>query len=281
MKLFDYDLEEKTLIMGILNVTPNSFSDGGKFNKISSAVKHAEKMCDEGADIIDIGGESTRPGSKSISADEEIKRVLPVLEKVVEIVDKPISIDTYKSDVAKVCLEKGASMINDITSFRGDKKLVDIIKKYDVHICMMHRKGSPKNMQKNPYYNDVISEIKDFLKERTDYAIRKGIKKDNIIIDPGIGFGKRTGLGIEDNCNIIANIKEFKKLGFPVLIGSSRKTFIGNISGKKPLPPEDRMEGSIAAAVISSINGADIIRVHDVKETKRALNIVECFKKNK
>jgi len=281
MKLFDYDLEEKTLIMGILNVTPDSFSDGGKFNTISSAVKHAKKMCYEGADIIDIGGESTRPGSKSISADEEIKRVLPVLEKVVEIVDKPISIDTYKSDVAKVCLEKGASMINDITSFRGDKKLVDIIKKYDVHICMMHRKGSPKNMQKNPYYNDVISEIKDFLKERTDYAIRKGIKKDNIIIDPGIGFGKRTGLGIEDNCNIIANIKEFKKLGFPVLIGSSRKTFIGNISGKKPLPPEDRMEGSIAAAVISSINGADIIRVHDVKETKRALNIVECFKKNK
>jgi len=281
MKLFDYDLEEKTLIMGILNVTPDSFSDGGKFNKISSAVKHAKKMCDEGADIIDIGGESTRPGSKSISADEEIKRVLPVLEKVVEIVDKPISIDTYKSEVAKVCLEKGASMINDITSFRGDEKLVEIVKKYDVPICMMHMKGSSKNMQKNPYYNDVVSEIKKFLKERTDFAIKKGIKKDNIIVDPGIGFGKRTGSGIEDNCTIITNIKEFKKLGFPVLIGPSRKTFIGNISGKKTLPPEDRLEGSIAAAVISSINGADIIRVHDVKETKRALNVVECFKKNK
>lgn len=280
MKLLDYNLEENTLIMGILNVTPDSFSDGGKFSSINSAVEHAQKMVDDGADIIDIGGESTRPGAKPVTADKEIKRVLPVLKKINKIVNVPISIDTYKSEVAKICLEEGASIINDITSFRGDKKLVDIVKKYGVPVCLMHMKGTPQNMQKNPYYKNVIAEIKDFLKKRAEYAIKKGIKKDKIIVDPGIGFGKRTGSGIEDNCKILANLNEFKKLGYPVLVGPSRKTFIGNISSNKPLVPEDRLEGSIAAAVVSSINGADIIRVHDVKKTKCALNIVNCIKKS-
>ena len=229
MKLFDYDLEKKTLVMGILNVTPDSFSDGGRFNSLDKALDHAKKMIDEGADIIDIGGESTRPGAKSISSKEEIKRVLPVLKKIVKKIDIPISIDTYKSDVAEKCIINGASMINDVTAFRGDKKLIDIIKNYDVPICIMHMKGMPNNMQNNPYYDNVITEIKDFLKKQSNFAINMGIKKENIIIDPGIGFGKRTGSGIEDNCTILANIKEFKKLNYPVLIGASRKTFIGNL----------------------------------------------------
>ncbi len=280
MKLFDYDLDKKTLIMGILNVTPDSFSDGGKFNTIEKALKHAKKMADEGADIIDIGGESTRPGAKSITAEEETKRVLPVLKKIVKEIDIPISIDTYKSKVAEKCLKNGASMINDITSLRGDEKLIDVIKKYDVPVCLMHMKGTPNNMQKNPYYKDIIKEIKDFLRKKSNYALDKGVKKENIIVDPGIGFGKRTGSGIEDNCTVLANIKEFKKLGYPVLVGASRKTFIENISGEKKLTTCERLEGSIATAIISSLNGADIIRVHDVKETVRALKVLNCLIKS-
>jgi len=277
MKLLDYDLEERILIMGILNITPDSFSDGGNFFSYDSAVKHAKKMVKEGADIIDIGGESTRPGSKKISSEEEIKRILPVVKKICKEIKKPISVDTYKSDVAKKCLEAGASMINDITALRYDENLLDVVKSYDAPICLMHMKGTPQNMQKNPNYKDIIKEIKDFLKERSDYAIKNGISKNKIIIDPGIGFGKRTGHGIEDNCKIIANISEFKKLGFPVLIGTSRKTFIGNISGKEKLAPNKRIVGSIMTAVISKINGANILRVHDVKETIQSLNIIRCI----
>jgi dihydropteroate synthase len=280
MRLFDYDLKEKTLVMGILNVTPDSFSDGGRFNSLDKALKHAKKMVDEGADIIDIGGESTRPGAKSITSEEEIKRVLPILKKIVRGRDIPISIDTYKSEVAEECLNNGASMINDITSLRGDEKLASVVKDFNVPICLMHMKGTPGNMQKNPYYEDVVKEIKNFLEKQSKFAMKKGIKKEDIIVDPGIGFGKRTGSGIEDNCTIIENISKFKKLGYPVMIGASRKTFIGNISCKKILSADERLEGSIAAAIVSSLNGADIIRVHDVKETVRALNVLDCIKKS-
>ena len=278
MKIFDYDLKQKTLIMGILNVTPDSFSDGGRFNSTDLAVKHAKKMVEEGADIIDIGGESTRPGAKKISQKIELKRILPVVKKLSKKIDIPISVDTYKSEVARKCLEAGVSMINDITALRGDEKLASIVNKYKVPICLMHMMGTPKDMQKNPTYSNVIKEIKDFLKNRSAYAIKKGISKDKIIIDPGIGFGKRTGNKIEDNCTIIENISEFKKLGYPVLIGASRKTFIGNISGKNKLDTYDRLEGSLAAACISAYKGADIVRVHDVKETRRALDVIECIK---
>ena len=276
MKLLDYDLSKKTLIMGILNVTPDSFSDGGQFNTYNKAIKYAKKMAKEGADIIDIGGESTRPGAEKISSEVELKRILPVVKKLANEIDIPISVDTYKSDVARKCLSAGASMINDITAFRGDNKLAGVIKEYKVPMCLMHMKGTPENMQKNPTYKDVIKEIKEFLEKRCKFAIKKGISKNKIIIDPGIGFGKRTGKDIEDNCTIIANIDEFKKLGFPVLIGASRKTFIGNISGKKKLKPNDRLEGSISAAIISAVNGANILRVHDVKETRRALDVLKC-----
>lgn len=209
-----FELGERTILMGILNVTPDSFSDGGKFFSIDNAVNHAIKMEKDGADIIDIGGESTKPGAKSLLKEEEVNRVIPVIEGLVNKIKIPISIDTYKSDVAIKALDLGVSMVNDITSLRGDKKLVNIISKYDVPICLMHMKGNPGDMQKNPIYEDVISEIRGFLKERIDYAMSHDIKKENIIIDPGIGFGKRTGHGIEDNCMILKDFLNLKLLVF-------------------------------------------------------------------
>jgi dihydropteroate synthase len=271
-----FDFGKKTYIMGILNITPDSFSDGGKFFSIDDAVNQAIKMEKDGADIIDIGGESTRPGAKSLLIDEEIKRVIPVIEDLVKKIKIPISIDTYKSDVAIKALDLGVSMVNDITSLRGDKKLVNIISKYDVPICLMHMKGNPRDMQKNPNYDDLIREICGFLKERVEYAMLHNIKKVNIIIDPGIGFGKRTGRGIEDNCMILKRLSELKALGFPLLVGVSRKAFIGNVcGGNQQLPVTDRLEGSLAAACVAVLNGADILRVHDVKETKRCINLLD------
>jgi dihydropteroate synthase len=264
--------------MGILNVTPDSFSDGGKFFSIDNAINHAIKMEKDGADIIDIGGESTRPGAKSLLKKEEINRVIPVIEELVNKIRIPISIDTYKSDVALKALDLGVSMVNDITSLRGDKKLVNIISKYDVPICLMHMKGNPDDMQKNPNYDNVISEISSFLKIRAEYAMSHDIKKENIIIDPGIGFGKRTGHGIEDNCVILKRLSELKNLGFPLIVGVSRKAFIGNIcGGNQQLPVNDRLEGSLAAACAAVLNGADILRVHDVKETRRCINLIDCI----
>ena len=267
---------KKPLIMGILNVTPDSFSDGGKFFSIEDAVKHAIQMEKDGADIIDIGGESTRPGSKSISLKEERKRVIPVVENLIDKIKIPISIDTYKSEIAKESLDIGASMINDITALRGDDKLAEVVAEYDVPICLMHMKGTPKNMQVNPEYDDVVDEIKDFLKERSEYAVSKGIKNKNIIIDPGLGFGKRTGKGIDDNLEILNRLPELKELGYPILVGGSRKTFVGYFFGEgKLLSVDQRLEGSLAAAIIAIANGANIIRVHDVKETRNVIGFVE------
>lgn len=273
-----FNFGKKTYIMGILNVTPDSFSDGSMFFSVNDAVNHAIKMQNEGADIIDIGGESTRPGAESISKNEELKRIIPVIEELVDKISIPISIDTYKSDVAMKALDRGASIVNDITALQGDKKLVNIVAKYDVPLCLMHMKGNPRNMQENPIYNDVVKEIYDFLKERAEYAMFHDIKKENIIIDPGLGFGKRTGRGVEDNCVILRRLGELKNLGFPILVGPSRKTFIGNISGgKQQIPVSDRLEGSLAAACVAVMNGADIVRVHDVKETRRCIDIVDCI----
>ena len=272
------DFGKKTYIMGILNVTPDSFSDGNDFFTLENAVSHAVKMEEDGADIIDVGGESTRPGSDRVSKREEIKRVIPVVEELVDKVSIPISIDTYKSDIAMKALDIGATIVNDITALQGDKKMVNIVANYDASICLMHMKGNPRNMQKNPIYDDVVEEICGFLKERSEYAIFHDIKKENIIIDPGLGFGKRTGRGIEDNCEILGRLDELKSLGFPILVGPSRKTFIGNVCGKnQQLPVTDRLEGSLAAACVAIINGADIVRVHDVKETRRCIDLIDCI----
>lgn len=273
-----YDLGKKTLIMGILNVTPDSFYDGGRHDTINYAIKHAIQMEKDGADIIDIGGESTKPGSVSVPLSVELERVIPVVEELIDKIKIPISVDTYKSEIAKKAVEIGAVMINDITALRMDKQLATVVAEHDVPIVLMHMQGTPNTMQFNPEYEDVMYEIKNFLKIRASYAISCGVKKENIIVDPGIGFGKRTGKGIEDNCEIIKRLGELKELEFPILVGASRKTFIGNTSNeKKPLPPSERLEGSLAAAVAAAINGANIIRVHDVKETRRCLNVVDCI----
>jgi dihydropteroate synthase len=273
-----FDLDKKTLIMGVLNITPDSFSDGGRFLSIDEAVKHAIQMQKDGADIIDIGGESTRPGALPLSTSEELNRVIPVVKKLVKKIEIPLSIDTYKSEVAKKSFDLGVGMINDITALKGDKKLVNIVANYNVPICLMHMKGNPRDMQNNAYYDDIIFEITNFLKERAEYAMFNDVKKENIVIDPGLGFGKRTGRGIEDNCEILKHLSKLKILKYPILVGASRKKFIGNIcGGEKPLSVEDRLEGSLAAAVVAVLNGADIVRVHDVKETKRCIDIVDCI----
>jgi dihydropteroate synthase len=272
-----FDLKHRTILMGILNVTPNSFSDGGKYFSPDKAIKHALMMEKQGADIIDIGGESTRPGSKKITVEEEINRIVPTIEELVKKINIPISVDTYKSKVAKKTIDAGASMINDISALRGDKTLVKIVSEYEIPICLMHMKGNPGNMQNNPFYKDLIEEIFLFLKERTEFAALNNIKKEKIIIDPGIGFGKRTGRGIEDNCEILRKLDKLKLLKFPIMVGASRKTFIGNVCGddKSPIIKE-RLEGSLAAACIAVMNGANIIRAHAVKETRSCLNLIDC-----
>jgi dihydropteroate synthase len=202
---------------------------------------------------------------------------MPIVEELSNKIKIPISIDTYKSEIAKKAIDLGACMVNDITAFRADKNLAKVVSDYKVQICLMHMKGSPSNMQMNPSYEDVVVEIKDFFKERTGYAISQGISKENIFIDPGLGFGKRTGEGIEDNCEILKRLNELKELGYPILVGASRKAFIGNVCGKEnPLPVDKRLEGSIATACIAAMNGADIVRVHDVEETRKALDLIDC-----
>lgn len=265
-----YNLSERTHIMGVLNVTPDSFSDGGKFLSIDKAVSHALKMVEEGADIIDIGGESTRPGSQPVSLEEETQRVIPVIEALAKKIQIPISIDTYKSQIALKAMEAGAEMINDISGLRFDSAMVKLASKYNVPVIIMHIKGTPQNMQESPYYENVIKEIKDYFEERINFADSFGIKEENIILDPGIGFGKR----FEDNLSILKNLKEFKKLEKPLLVGLSRKSFIGKILD---LPVEERLEGSLGALAYSIVQGANIARVHDVKESVQVAKVVDAI----
>jgi len=258
--------KKRSLIMGILNVTPDSFSDGGDYYEKNLAVEHALKMVNQGADIIDIGGESTRPFSEPVSFDEEISRVIPVIKGIRENSDVCISIDTTKSKVALAALESGASFINDISAMETDPAMVNVALKFDCPLVLMHMKGKPKNMQDNPLYNSLIKDIKNYLFERVDFAISKGIDRKKIIIDPGIGFGKT----VENNFELINNLEQFVEMKLPVLLGASRKSFIGVTLD---LPEKERMEGSIAANIIGLQKGAKIFRVHDVVETNRAMVI--------
>ena len=259
-------IEKQSLIMGILNVTPDSFSDGGKYLEKNNAINHALAMIDNGADIIDVGGESTRPFSDPVSLDEEISRVIPVIEGIRKESDVCISIDTTKSEVATAALNSGASLINDVSAMEVDPLMIDVALKFGCPIIIMHMKGTPKSMQDNPQYESLISDIKDYLQERVDFIVSKGINSKKIVIDPGIGFGKT----VENNFEIINNLNHFTKMGFPVMLGASRKSFIG-IS--LDLPEEDRLEGSLAANIIGLQNGAKIFRVHDVAETNKAFVI--------
>jgi dihydropteroate synthase len=254
--------------MGILNLTPDSFSDGGRFTEVDTAIAHAKKMAADGADIIDIGGESSRPGSIPLTEQEELGRVLPVLSQLTEELSVPISIDTYKPSIARKCLDAGATIINDITGLTNPE-MVKVAREYQVPVVMMHMKGSPQTMQTNPEYQDVVGEIKDFFEKQIAVVCNEGI--ESIILDPGIGFGKTAW----HNLSILRHLGEFTQLCCPVLVGPSRKNFIGVITG---LPVTDRLEGTIAAVSVAVLNGANIIRVHDVKECKRAIQVVDAIR---
>ena len=260
--------DKQSLIMGILNVTPDSFSDGGQFLNKNSAIGHALKMIEEGADIIDIGGESTKPFSSPVSLDEELSRVLPVIEDLRKETDVCISIDTTKSEVANQALEMGASIINDVSAMEFDEKMIGIALKFDCPIVLMHMKGIPKNMQENPHYSSLISEIITYLNARIDFVLSKGIDRKKIIIDPGIGFGK----SVENNFEIINKLNQFVDLGYPVMLGASRKSFIGITLD---VPEDKRVEGSLAANIIGFQKGVSVFRVHDVDQTRKALTITK------
>ncbi len=259
---------EKTLIMGILNVTPDSFSDGGLFNNRDAAVAHAKKMVSDGADLIDVGGESSRPGSEPLSEKEELARILPVVIRLVDEVSVPISIDTYKPVVADACLKAGAHLINDITGLTNPK-MRTIAAENNAPVVMMHMQGTPKAMQQKPVYQDIIGEIKAFFQRQIIAAQKAGVRQ--IIIDPGIGFGKT----VEHNLQILKHLDAFKTLGCPLLVGPSRKSFIGTITG---LPVNERLEGTIAAVTVAVMNGAQIVRIHDVKECRRAIQVVDAIR---
>ena len=255
--------------MGILNVTPDSFSDGGLYFDPNQALRHAKALIADGADILDIGGESTRPGSLPITADIELERVIPVLKKIREYnSDILISIDTTKSSVAKCAVENGADIINDISSFSFDSKILAVAHDHDVPIILMHMQGKPLDMQKKPHYNNIIKDIEKFFLDKIETSVNFGIKKDLIILDPGIGFGK----SVSDNFIIISKLHKFVEMGYTILVGPSRKSFIGETLS---LPVHDRLEGTLASVVISVVNGAKIVRVHDVKEVKRVVTITE------
>lgn len=266
-KFLEFD---EPVVMGVLNVTPDSFSDGGKFLEIDAALKQAEKMIKDGAHIIDVGGESSRPGADKVSIEEEIDRIMPIIESIKDRFETIVSIDTYKSRVAReAVLEAGADMVNDISALRFSENMADTIVKLNVPIILMHIKGTPENMQKDPVYSDVIAEIKRYFKVNIDIALAKGIKKEKIIIDPGIGFGKRP----EHNVEIIKKISEFKQFEAPILIGLSRKSFLGVISGE--LDPMEREAETIAANLIAVKNGANIIRAHNVRNAVKSIKILK------
>jgi dihydropteroate synthase len=262
----DYGLTfEKPRIMGILNVTPDSFSDGGKFLQTDNAVEHAIKMAAEGADIIDIGGESSRPGANSVSEAEELNRVLPVIEAIRKRSAILLSVDTYKSRVAEEALRLGVNWVNDISGMRMDRDMPRVVKKWDCPIVLMHMLGVPSTMQVNPQYHDVMADLHLFFSERIQYFTNQGIKK--IVLDPGIGFGKR----LQDNLLILKQVQAFKRYGYPLMIGTSRKSFIGSVTGRTI---ENRLAGTLATITWSVAQGVSIIRTHEVAATYDVVNMI-------
>ena len=259
----EFDLKKECFVMGILNVTPDSFSDGGKWNELEAARRHVEDMIREGADIIDIGGESNRPGFGRISDEEEIARVVPAIEMVKKEFDIPVSVDTYKSAVAEAAVEAGADLINDIWGLKGDARLASVIAKYQLPCCLMHNRD-------NTDYQNLMEELLDELRESVALAKQAGISDDQIILDPGIGFG----LTYEQNLTVMNHLEELQTLGYPVLLGTSRKSMIG-LTLK--LPPSERLEGTIATSVIGVMKGCSMFRVHDVKENVRAIRMTKAI----
>jgi dihydropteroate synthase len=267
----EIQLGNRTLIMGILNVTPDSFSDGGLFYTQKNAIEHGLQMIAEGADIIDVGGESTRPGAASVSAKEELKRVIPVIKGIVRQTKIPISIDTIKSSVAGEAISAGAEIVNDVSALNNDKKMAKIVQEGRAAVILMHMRGKPRTMQKGDLtYNNLMGEIYSYLKKSVDKAKTAGIEKDYLVIDPGIGFGKTP----EDNYRIMRNLSELKGLGLPIMIGTSRKSFIGKITGGNP---QERIEGTTATVTAAILNGCHIIRVHDVACMKKVAGVADAI----
>src|SRR5215211_3703209 len=256
------------IIVGILNVTPDSFSDGGDFLDPEAAAEHAVAMLDEGAGILDLGGESTRPGSDPVSQEEEIERVVPVLERILSLrPEAVISVDTYRADTATAALQAGARLINDVTALRGDPRMASLVEEAACPVILMHMRGEPKTMQEEPHYTDVVREVGDFLAERAEYAIAAGVGPENVILDPGIGFGKN----LEHNLALLQGLDAIVNLGFPVLVGASRKSFIGSITGVQEA--KERIFGTVAATVLAYQKGATFFRVHDVRANREALAV--------
>ncbi len=264
------DLDHRSVVMGILNVTPDSFSDGGRFSTPDAALRHAEKMVTDGADIIDIGGESTRPGAAEVSLNEELDRVIPVIEKLRHVCPL-ISIDTVKPAVADAAFAAGAAILNDISGMQFHPEIAPIVARHKGAAVLMHIQGVPRTMQASPHYDDVIGEIMNYLKTSISIAEKAGISPDSLAVDPGIGFGKR----LNDNLTIIRELHSFLDLGKPILMGVSRKSFIGELTGA---PVNDRLEGTLAAVTVSAMNGASLFRVHDVLACRRALDITDRLK---
>jgi len=257
-------------VMGVINTTPDSFSDGGQYDTTESAYSYALQLIDEGVDIIDVGGESTRPGSANVDLNEELNRTIPLIKAIREVSEISISIDTNKAEVMQQAVEAGASMINSIWALQLENSL-EVVAELGVSVCLMHMQGTPETMQKNPVYQDVVAEVMDFLRRRIDAAIKADIKQSNIVVDPGFGFGKT----LQHNLLLLKSLPEFKALGVPLLVGMSRKRMIGAIIDK---PVDQRLYGSISGAVIAAMLGADIIRVHDVPQTIDAMAIVNALK---
>jgi dihydropteroate synthase len=271
---YTLELSRRTHVMGVINVTPDSFSDGGQFFEKDRAVKQALQQADDGADLIDIGGESTRPYSKGISAEEEMNRVIPVIEALKKELTIPISIDTLKAQVAREALRCGASMVNDISALRSDPEMASVVAGAGVPVILMHMKGTPADMQVNPAYDDVAAEIITFLREAMNRAVSSGIRKEWIILDPGIGFGKT----IDHNLEILKELGRFQCLDAPILVGSSRKAFIGRILDKKV---HERDTGTMATVAAAVLNGAHIVRVHNVKQAVETVRVIDAIKRGR
>jgi dihydropteroate synthase len=267
----EVDMKRRTALMGVLNVTPDSFSDGGNYLDADKAIAHGLELVAHGADIVDIGGESSRPGAAPVSAREEMERVLPVLRALRRAVSIPISIDTYKAQVARAALDEGADIVNDISALRSDPGMVSLVVAEKAPVVLMHMQGSPRTMQVSPHYENVVEEVKTFLLDRVRYAVEAGAEPARILIDPGFGFGKSLG----HNLGLLRDLPALASLGHPLLVGPSRKTFIGKVLG---VGPEDRLEGTLAAVAAAVLGGANMIRVHDVKEARRAVQIADALR---
>ncbi|MBC8318264.1 MAG: dihydropteroate synthase [Desulfobulbaceae bacterium] len=267
------DLNSRVHVMGILNVTPDSFSDGGRLTSQTDLLNQAETMIQDGADILDIGGESSRPFAEEVATEEELHRVIPAITAIRKRFSTPISIDTTKAEVARQALEAGADIINDISAFQSDPGIVDIALQYDVPVIIMHMQGTPRTMQVNPSYDDVIGEIRSALAERIDWAEERGLSRNKIIVDPGIGFGKTIG----HNLTILKNLSQFSQLGCPILVGHSRKAFIGSLLDIKDPTSRDDATSVLSALCVQS--GVSILRVHDVGKTIQAVKLAEAVLK--